>query len=569
MEELKDFIKDYVVKKRFVSASNKRSFWEDRGAGDLFDVLMSSKREGVETVNQAVYDFLHDIQTPPTCKVCDSETKYRSFKEGYSHYCSSRCVNLDPHITTKKEESCLRAHGVKNVLANRDKMRDSYLRKYGVDNPMKDPEIAQKSRGTYNSRYTAEEITKKVSKTKMELYGDPYFSDREKVKNTCLERYGRESSMHIARECFKDMHGADNPSQLPWVQEIKARNSIERYGKLFQQHHLSNDGIEKFNDLVFLSTHSAPEISRLTGYSQSHVSKNLIKHNLLDGFKSYGERDVFDMLISLGLEEGDIITNSRSIIPTLELDFYLPEYDVAIEFNGDWFHSANYGKDHMYHYEKFRRCKDIGIQLFQIQECEWNDPFKGKIWKSMINNALKRAATRVFARKCELREVDSKTSKEFLLENHLQGTANGSVRLGLFFEDNLVALGVFGKYRFGSQKSYELVRLAYKMNHSVVGGFSKLLKHFLDRYGSSLVSFSDNRYSIGKVYESNGFYKESENIGYYYIKNGTMFNRMKFQKHKLSDILDEYDDTLTESENMMKNGYLKVYDAGQTKWTLS
>ena len=569
MENLWDFVTAHVVKTRFVAASNKRGFWEDRGAESLFDELMSSKREGVDSVNQAVYDFLHNIQTAPTCKVCGSETKYQSFKKGYSQYCSSRCANLDPDVNAKKEASCLRNHGFKNSLANRDKMREACINKYGVDNPMKVPEIAQKARDTYTSKYTPGEITKKVSATKMARYGDPYFSDREKVKSTCLERYGCDSSMHIARSSFQEIHGVDNPSQLSWVQEIKAKNSIERYGKLFQQQHLSNDGIKKFNDMVFLSNHSAPEISRLTGYSQSHVSKNLIKHNIVDGFKSYGERDILNMLISLGLTEDDIVTNSRSVIPTLELDFYLPEYGVAIEFNGDWFHSANSGKERTYHYEKFKRCKDIGIHLFQIQECEWNDPFKGNVWKSMIANSLKRTSKRVFARKCELKEVDSKTARRFLLENHLQGVANGSVRLGLFFEDELVALGVFGKYRFGSQNSYELVRLAYKMNHSVVGGFSKLLKHFLDRHDASLVSFSDNRYSVGGVYESNGFHKVSENIGYYYIKDGVILNRIKFQKHKLSGILDKYDETLSESENMMQNGYLKVYDAGQTKWILS
>ncbi|MBR5785906.1 MAG: hypothetical protein IKY41_04325, partial [Clostridia bacterium] len=49
---------------------------------------------------------------------------------------------------------------------------------------------------------------------------------------------------------------------------------------------------------------------------------------------------------------------------------------------------------------------------------------------------------------------------------------------------------------------------------------------------------------------------------YYYIKDDIRYNRVKFQKHKLANLLEAFDPTLSESENMSINGYIKVWDCG-------
>ena len=64
---------------------------------------------------------------------------------------------------------------------------------------------------------------------------------------------------------------------------------------------------------------------------------------------------------------GTLIRNSRDIISPLELDLYYPEKKIAIEFNGDYWHSDKF-KDEHYHYNKFKACYDLGITLVSIFE---------------------------------------------------------------------------------------------------------------------------------------------------------------------------------------------------------
>ena len=68
---------------------------------------------------------------------------------------------------------------------------------------------------------------------------------------------------------------------------------------------------------------------------------------------------------------GECIRNSRDIISPLELDLYYPEKKIAIEYNGDYWHSEEF-KDKDYHYNKFKMCNNLGITLVSIFESEWN-----------------------------------------------------------------------------------------------------------------------------------------------------------------------------------------------------
>lgn len=72
---------------------------------------------------------------------------------------------------------------------------------------------------------------------------------------------------------------------------------------------------------------------------------------------------------------GTCIRNSRDIIKPLELDLYYPEKRIAIEFNGDYWHSNKF-KDDKYHYNKFKLCYDNNIILVNIFESEWNNKKK-------------------------------------------------------------------------------------------------------------------------------------------------------------------------------------------------
>ena len=163
--------------------------------------------------------------------------------------------------------------------------------------------------------------------------------------------------------------------------------------------------------------------------------------------------------------------------------------------------------------------------------------------------------------------------RQFLIENHLQGALNGSVNLGLYnSDDTLVCLSVFGKTRYEQRDGYELYRFCNKINYTVVGGFNKILKHFIKQYNAKyLSSYIDLRYFTGNGYKKAGFIQQSTSrANYYYFKLKdspiVLKSRVGFQKHKLEKMFANFDPSLSEYENMVQNGYSRIFDAGNIKF---
>ena len=282
------------------------------------------------------------------------------------------------------------------------------------------------------------------------------------------------------------------------------------------------------------------------------------------GFISSQEIKIRQFLDSIGIQ---YITNDKQKIFPKELDIYIPEYNFAIEVNGIYWHSDKF-KDEKYHINKLTDCENSGIQLLQFYDTEIDNKFD--IVTSMIRNKLGKTENKIFARKCEIRQVNKKDAKEFQEKNHIQGYIPSSIELGLFYNDELVLLTTFGKPRFNKNYEYELLRLCTKQNYSVAGGFSKILKHFKQTYSSSIISYACRKYSIGNVYEKTGFdFIENSKPSYVYTKDNIILSRYQCQKHKLKNLLgNEFDSNLSEKENMIKAGYHKVFDCGNKVYAI-
>jgi len=129
--------------------------------------------------------------------------------------------------------------------------------------------------------------------------------------------------------------------------------------------------------------------------------------------------------------DGNIIRNSR--IENKELDIYLPEINLAFEFNGLYWHSEIY-KDKNYHKDKTELCNKNNIRLYHIWEDDWL--YKKDIVKSMILNKLGKSKNKIFARKCVIKVIDdNKKIKDFLDNNHIQGFVGSSVKKGLYYKN--------------------------------------------------------------------------------------------------------------------------------------
>jgi hypothetical protein len=132
----------------------------------------------------------------------------------------------------------------------------------------------------------------------------------------------------------------------------------------------------------------------------------------------------------------------------------------------------------------------------------------------------------------------------------------------------------FGAYRKSlGQKSeqgkYELLRFCNKLNTSVVGGASRLLKYFIKMNNPlEIISYSDKCWSSGNLYKELGFeYLSTSDPNYYYIIDDVRRHRFNYRKDKLVKL--GHDAKLTESQIMTNLGYDRIYDCGSDKWKLS
>lgn len=277
----------------------------------------------------------------------------------------------------------------------------------------------------------------------------------------------------------------------------------------------------------------------------------------IDQGYSKEEKELFDWIPT-----ENKVCNVRSIINPLELDMYLPDYKLAIEYDGIYYHSEQF-KPEGYHIFKTLECEKQGIQLLHIFDIEDID-----IWKSIISGKLKKNI-KIFARKCIVKELSFDETKIFLEENHLQGFCPAKYRYGLFYNGELVQVMTFGVPRFNKRYDFELLRLASKKFTSVVGGASKLLKFFRDSHKGSIISYANRRFSTGGVYRKLGFTQLGRtDVNYFYTGHNEVLTRYQCQKHKLKDILENFDPSKTESENMRLNGYFKVFDCGNLIFAL-
>lgn len=279
--------------------------------------------------------------------------------------------------------------------------------------------------------------------------------------------------------------------------------------------------------------------------------------------ESKGEIELKEFLKELNV---DFVSRDKNIISPLELDVFIPSKQIAIEYNGIYWHSDEH-KPKDYHITKTNLCKNKNIQLIHIFSTEWEN--KKDIVKSIIKSKLGIIDQKVFARKCQLRTLTPKEYRKYFELNHLQGSCNGSVCYGLLYENKIICAALFGKRKITKgDVSWELLRFANTLNTSVVGGFSKILKHFIknDLVDEKLITYADVRYSNGDLYINNGFtLSHISKPNYWYAKSNTntLFNRVNFQKHKLKNILENFDPSLTEHQNMKNNKYYRVYDCGQ------
>lgn len=445
----------------------------------------------------------------PLCEYCKSEkVKLQSVNRGFKKYCSVTCY--------------------KHSMTNRNKKTNSALNK----------EKSTKLQNKY------EEI--------LSIIANEYVNN----ETTTIKKLSAEYKIPVSRisSHLKKHSLIDARRQTKMLQA----SVLEKYSSQIEMLADKEWVIDKIENKYWTSLSFAENLR----CSKNFVCQKLRSFNLpLSGFKTHTSS--YEIKISKILDELNIAhdLHDRKILSGKEIDIYISKKSIGIEINGVYWHQDNDGKKKNYHLDKTTACEAANIRLMHITDKEIDTKYD--IVKSIIYSSVGRSKI-VYARKCALQVIDSKTFSNFVNENHLQGSIHSSIKYGLFHNNELVSVMGFAKSRFSKKHEFELTRFCNLKFTNVVGGAGKLFKHFLRIINANtVISYCDRRLFTGKVYENIGMtFSHNSPPNYVWINSsGTTYSRYQTQVHMLNET------GMKEDDIMKSRGFMKLYDSGQKVYT--
>lgn len=505
----------------------------------------------------------------------------------------------------RREEVSIIKYGAKNYAQTdecKSKIESIFIDKFG-GNPAKLDSIKKKTKQTCMKKYGVECYTKteeykqKQKDTFLENYGNECYFHTEDYKSksikTNFEKYGVMSAVESANlpESFEKAkttlikrYGTNIPSATKEAQEKRKKTSIEKYG--LEHYSKTNDykvkaaqtSVEKYGHTHYAKTVEYKTRQRktlidkygVTSYPQTEFCKQKCLEIygvpyafLANKTSNKSEKDLSQFLTELGYK----FSNNYTVLNGKEIDLFNEDLKIGIEYCGLYWHTelSLEPRERNYHYNKYKDCQNNEIQLITIFSDEWKH-HKNKC-KSIIASTLGTYDKRIYARKCKVVKVDKPSY--FFEMNHLRGKPPSSmVCFGLENGGELVAAMSLGSHpRNASQ--IVLDRMCSKMGVQVVGGASKLFKTSLEWLKNnnyqSLITWSDNRWSQGKIYPILGFSLDKELLpDYSYVDLKNPSKRLSKQSQKKSST--GCPEEKTEREWAIEKGLARIWDCGKKRW---
>jgi hypothetical protein len=565
-----------------------------------------------------------------TCVVCHSlyKKQYKQVLLGKGLTCSTNCTSqLRSYKQKHKQESPdardRRLQGIKDfhkdpgkVAQKLERMKKTNLAKYGVESAIQNQEIKEVARQNLLNTIAEqnEQIIQKRQKTNMKRYGvanpfqDPNFQEQLRQRNqekygvdyltqhpefhqrkklTLLEKYGVENPtqskelMEKKKQTCLDKYGHTNPRSSPEIQKRIEDTCEERYGirnlladatfrkkgqeTLLEKYGVSNPGLIKGHHEriknVMLKRYGVEHFKQLP--SERNKLNQWCEENPEKLFTSKGEQEVLDWI--------------RSYYPSArkhkqeghEIDIFIPELSLGIEYNGLYWHSevGLKRKEHnarMYHIAKTKYFEDQNIRLIHIWEHEWRD--RPHQVKSFILSAINKNSIKLNPRQCEIIWSNSKeeiNKAHSLLDSyHIQGHVNSTKYVvNVYYQNELIATATFGKHHRNNE-DWVLSRFCAKMNYTVRGLLGKISKLAYSKLNQPLISWADYRLSQGNGYLKAGWrLEETLPPDYFYHKNGSVVSKQSRQKRLVGTSED-----MTEAEHAKLDGLERVWDCGKIRF---
>ena len=456
-----------------------------------------------------------------------------------------------------------------------------------------------------NNPERIKQSNEKIKQTKLQRYGDANYHNKEKAKQTSLERYGSTTYIHSEEgkkrfvSVMQERYGVDYPLQSD-VFKQKMNETVARTGKSYRFHTpewdelmikkygttipYKNDvikqkgintvieryGVTSHGKLDFVKEKIKQTCIKKYGVEYSFQSEELKSKSRETILKKYGVENAFFLhrrISKINKDVGALLGVDSYEFPLHNKQYDLKLGNILIEVNPTVSHNSDkdfcFGvKEKEYHFNKTRFARDEGYECFNIWE--WDD--LDKVKEFFCNKS------RIYARQCDVVFIDKKTCDSFLDLYHFQNHCSGDrFRVGLFYNNDLVAVMTFGPPRYTTKAEVELLRLCYKPCYNIIGGSKKMFKFFIDMCSPhTIVSYCDNSKFSGYVYKNLGFELDTYGVP------TAHWHRTRDNKHITDALLRQrgadallgtsFGKGSSNEQIMLDNNFVRVYDCGQSRY---
>lgn len=397
-----------------------------------------------------------------------------------------------------------------------------------------------------------------------------YLNNIEAVQSRKKEKviHTKEETQDLFNKTCLKKYGVKNPRQNKEINDKIIAKRTEKYLQKLNQK-LQDAECEMLEPFTRVQDKNGKYIFYSMRHKCGHVFKTDLRRDIKCPKCYYVNRfSNFEIKYKDFLIANNIRIECNKKFGKFELDIYCPDYNIGFEFNGSYWHSVD-KKGKFYHREKTEYFLQLGIPIYHFWDYQDEN-----IIKSIMMSKLGLSKMRYFARDLCIKTPNLQEEIDFLNQNHLEGYTKSCFKLGLYTSDNqLVSLITFRS----NKGELELCRFVNLINTSIVGGFSKLFKHSLKilfkKYNTDyIISYCNRDISPNKqntIYSKYGFDFINDTgciLKYYSKKDEQVYNRQKYQKHKLQSILKDFDTNLTADENLIKNNIFPIRNSGNWKF---
>lgn len=442
-----------------------------------------------------------------------------------NRYLKSIGIDTKGDLQAKKEKTLKEKYGEDYQKKMLEKRIDTNIQKFGCSNPFANEKIKEKITHTMRYKYGVDHHMMDPSKV-------------QQVKKTNLDKYG-----------------VTNVSKIPQIQDKIKNTNLSKYGYEHATQHpdvktkiidtmVSNGNARRFDGL------SSKEWAEKTGYCISRFNQLINEYGFENAKYMYKTNSYTSLELNFKrfLDQFDIEHQHQHRITINNNKYYIPDFKInnlLIECDGLYWHSDNCREDD-YHINKKNSYESIGYDSLFFREDEIRDKFH--IVKSIVLNKIGRSQ-RLYARTCDIDIIDDKEADVFFETNHLMGKGRGTTYV--LKHNNALVAAI--RIKRTKNQEYEISRFCTKIEHNIIGGFSKLLKYTIkDKKPDQLITFIDKRYGKGEYLNSLGFKYAHIYPSFRWTDGFNTFHRLKFPGNS------GYDHNL-----------FKIWDCGQAKWILT